>query len=156
MGSQTHVVGILDEDLDPGPKDLLQRGASLDELSESALDDEPKATSTKSVFQHLAQPARVAAEFELASAEFLETLLVVPSDLGPPLLGQELVEESSDLLLFGSERCRISSTKRWNCMVGISIEHRSLDFRGDCKAFHSGGPRDYGKAQACDTRRAAA
>src|SRR6186997_3349199 len=61
-----------------------RRSLSLMSFLKARRNDELKATSTKSVFQHLAQPARVAAEFELASAELLEALLVVAGDLGPP------------------------------------------------------------------------
>jgi hypothetical protein len=100
------------------------------DFSEGTPDDELKATSTKSVFQHLTQPARVAAEFEIASAELFEALLVVAAHLGSPLFDQELVEEGSDLLLLGEGEVSDLVDQEVKLHRGASIERRSLGTSG--------------------------
>jgi hypothetical protein len=68
----------------------------------------------------------VAAEFELASAELFEALLVVAADLGPPLLDQELVEERPDLLLLGEGKVSDLVDQEVKLHGWVSFERRSL------------------------------
>jgi hypothetical protein len=135
-GSQAPVIGILDENPDLAQKSSSREGFPLTTFLKARRNDELKATSTKSVFQHLAQPVRVTAEFELASTEFLEALLVMAADLGPPLLDQELVEERSDFLLLGEGEVPDLVNQEVKLHGGVSIERRSLGTSGIVRLVH--------------------